>query len=636
MKKILLIVSAVFTLSTFAYHAGPRSSDIKDHYLKIYKANWDRYRSEIENARTREDALRIVEKAKKRVAAALPVPQKRPPLKVVCTGIMEYDTFRVEKLIIKTRENFSMTANFYMPKKYSGKLPAILFLCGHGYYGKADYRTAASNFAKQGCAVLVLDPIQQGERFQYLPPQVLGMTAGHNLFNRQLITVGETFGEWRLYDAVRGIDYLLSRYEIDPSRIGVNGNSGGGTMTALTAAVDNRIAAAAPSCYITTFYHNTMNELPVDGEQVFYRMLADGGEMADFILAQAPRPYRILSQQKDFFDIRGARETYKLAKKIYTLLGKEENISMTEAPHTHGYSRELRESAYDFFGKQFNFKSIKEPEKNIIPEIKDVLCLKTESVIQLKGERSIQSFIRKKADAYKKIRQEKNLSNKELEKTLHKMLNIPDKIPLVNHRVWQAAVYEKVPLCRIGIETENDICITLFRQKYIYTLTPAEKVELYLPRKGCVAELQKLRPLNKDFEIWGLDYQGIGESIGYGGLDAPYQEDYFISAHGLMLDKPFIGRRVSDVLKTVRLLKEKGAKEIIVRPQGHSIIVAVFAAVLSDIPFKVILHGDIPSFHAHTCSLKAPIPQSFIPFNILKVTDIDELLKRYPDKFIIK
>ena len=65
-------------------------------------------------------------------------------------------------------------------------------------------------------------------------------------------------------------------------------------MTALTAAADSRIAAAAPSCYITTFYHNTMNELPVDGEQVFLRMIADGGEMADFIQAQAPRPYRIL------------------------------------------------------------------------------------------------------------------------------------------------------------------------------------------------------------------------------------------------------------------------------------------------------------------------------------------------------
>ena len=169
--------------------------------------------------------MKLVERAKKRIRTAIPIPAERPPVSAVCTGIENLENFKIEKLIIKSRENFSMTANFYLPQKFSGKLPVILFLCGHGAVGKADYPTAITNFARQGVAVLALDPIHQGERVMF-DENKIGRVQGHNLLNRQLIPLGETFAEWRVYDAIRGIDYLMSRKEIDHSRIGVCGNCG--------------------------------------------------------------------------------------------------------------------------------------------------------------------------------------------------------------------------------------------------------------------------------------------------------------------------------------------------------------------------------------------------------------------------
>ena len=74
----------------------------------------------------------------------------------------------------------------------------------------------------------------------------------HNVLNRQLLPLGEDFSQWRLQDAVQLINVLESRKEIDPARIGVMGNSGGGTMTAFLAAYDRRIAAATPGLTVVS------------------------------------------------------------------------------------------------------------------------------------------------------------------------------------------------------------------------------------------------------------------------------------------------------------------------------------------------------------------------------------------------
>ena len=635
MKKWLW--ASVMIALSFALQAeemGIRNEGILRYYASIYRSNLERIRREIDNAKTREDALKLVERAKRRVAEAIPIPAVRPPVSAVCTGIVKFDDFKIEKLIIRSREGFSMPANFYLPNRSSGKLPVIVFLAGHGSVGKADYPTAITNFARQGVAVLALDPIHQGERFQF-DEKKIGLVQGHNLLNRQLVPLGETFAEWRVYDVIRGIDYVMTRKEIDPGRIGLNGNSGGGTLTAFAGALDDRIKAVAPSCYITTLYHNVANELPTDGEQVPHNLGGMGGEMVDLVIAHAPKPYHILAQKQDFFDIRGARETYRLAKKVYKLLGCEENIQMTEGPQPHTYGRPLRRAASKFFAEELGFKFQEEPAKFARPKASMLRCLQVRSVLDLPGEKSVQDFLREKALRLKKIRGERRISREGLEKKLRSLLDIPDKTPLVDHRLWRYAVSDKNVFSRFGIETEKELFTTLFRQKPVYSLTPAKRVELYLPAKGCRDELGGLKVLTDGFELWGLDYQGIGESIGAGGFEEVYQGDYLLASCGISLGKPFVGRRTGDILKAVRLLKENGAEEIVVRASGLSVIPAIFAAVLTDIPYKTVLHVELVSYTAHVCSKDAPIPQSFIPYDILKLTDLDELVRMYPERFVI-
>ena len=97
-----------------------------------------------------------------------------------------------------------------------------------------------------------------------------------------------------------------------------------------------------------------------------------------------------------------------------------------------------------------------------------------------------------------------------------------------------------------------------------------------------------------------------------------------------------IGRKVLDILGTLHFLRSLGVKEIRLRSEGLGIIPAIFAAVLSDVPVKLYLEGPVPTYTAHVLDPKAPLPQSFIPGGILKVTDLDELVKLFPDRFIIR
>ena len=93
------------------------------------------------------------------------------------------------------------------------------------------------------------------------PSGVKDPCRGHNRIGNMLGLADEFFGAWRVWDAIRGLDYLLSRPEADPSRVGATGASGGGTLTTYLSAVDPRLTMAAPSSYITTFLCNLESEM---------------------------------------------------------------------------------------------------------------------------------------------------------------------------------------------------------------------------------------------------------------------------------------------------------------------------------------------------------------------------------------
>ena len=136
---------------------------------------------------------------------------------------------------------------------------------------------------------------------------------------------------YRIWDGIRSLDYLASRPEVDPKRLGCTGCSGGGTLTAYLMALDDRIAAAAPSCYITSLERLFATIGPQDAEQNITGQVAFGMEHADYLdPARAAADADPASARSDFFDIQGTWATFREAKRIYGLLGHGERVDLFE------------------------------------------------------------------------------------------------------------------------------------------------------------------------------------------------------------------------------------------------------------------------------------------------------------------
>jgi len=266
---------------------------------------------------------------------------ERTPLNARTVGTIDGDGYRVEKVIFESQPNHHVTANFYLPQG-KGPFPAVLVSSGHSRTGKtADYNQRfAIAMARHGIAALAYDPIGQGERSQILDeagkPVFSGTTTEHFLVGVGAILVGSNTARYRIWDGMRAIDYLASRPEIDAQRIGFTGCSGGGTVTSYLMALDDRVACAAPACYLTTFRRLIETIGPQDAEQNIFGQVALGIDHPDYVLLRAPRPTIISATTSDFFDIQGTWDNFRQAKRIYARLGYPERIDLVEAEGTHG------------------------------------------------------------------------------------------------------------------------------------------------------------------------------------------------------------------------------------------------------------------------------------------------------------
>ncbi|MDQ3622830.1 MAG: prolyl oligopeptidase family serine peptidase, partial [Verrucomicrobiota bacterium] len=317
------------------------------------------------SVRSKGDAENYVREVRAKIQECFgPWPEKTP-LNARVTGVVERDTYQIEKVIFESRPNFPVTANLYLPKGVKSPSPGVVGSCGHSANGKAagTYQSFAQGLARMGYVCLIFDPIGQGERLQYVTGELMprrGTGVSEHLYaGNQQFLVGEFFGAWRAWDGIRALDYLLTRPEVDPKHVGITGNSGGGTMTTWLCGVEPRWTMAAPSCFVTTFRRNLENELPADTEQCPPRALALGLDHSDFIAAMAPKPVVLLGKEKDFFDARGLEEAHARLKRLYALLGAEENIGLFIGPTHHGYTQENREAMYRWFNRVTNVSDAK-------------------------------------------------------------------------------------------------------------------------------------------------------------------------------------------------------------------------------------------------------------------------------------
>jgi len=284
-----------------------------------------------------------------------PFPE-RTPLNPRITGTTTRNGIRMEKVVFESQPGFYVTGAVFIPEGLAGPAPGVLYLSGHAAeaFRSRAYMHIIQNLALKGFVVFAIDPVGQGERLQHWDEEagrswIGGSTLEHSYPGAQCFVSGSSLARLMTWDAIRAIDYLVTREEVDPERIGVNGRSGGGTQTAYVSAFDERVLASAPENYITSFQRLIESRGLQDAEQNFPGGIAHGIDMADLLLARAPAPTLVLATTRDIFNIEGTREVYDEILPAFSALGAAEHLVMVEDDAGHTSTLKNREALYAFF-----------------------------------------------------------------------------------------------------------------------------------------------------------------------------------------------------------------------------------------------------------------------------------------------
>lgn len=256
------------------------------------------------------------------------------------TGVLERDDYCIEKVLFYSQPDVPVTANLYLPNALAAPAPAILHPHGHWGFGKAaePVQKRCIWLARHGFVSLAPDGWGFGER----------AATGHR-YEQALALTGASIAGLETWDNQRALDYLCTRPEVDPSRLGVTGCSGGGLQTTLLVATDDRLAAAAAVCFPVTWHslfstdvsHCLCNFIPN-----IYRY----ADVPELLATFAPNPLLHVTARRDrSFPPGGARECFARASAYWQLLGCAENARYLEVDDEHGYSQPMREAMYGWF-----------------------------------------------------------------------------------------------------------------------------------------------------------------------------------------------------------------------------------------------------------------------------------------------
>lgn len=277
-------------------------------------------------------------------------PSERRPLRPTVLETRSFPGYRREKIVFDSAPGVSVLAYLLVPEKARPPVPVMICIPGHGRgvddivgideHGrdrtdKAGYQhDFAIQVAEAGIAALAIEPMGFGCRRdainarQGLSRKACDPAAGGALL------VGQTMVGWRVWDVMRSLDYLETRSELDRTRIGCMGISGGGTITVFAAALDTRIRVALVSGYLNTF-RDSIGSLShcIDN---YVPGILNWAEMHDVAGLIAPRPLFVESGEQDrIFPIRASIESFEEVRKIYSVFGVADLIEHEVFPDEH-------------------------------------------------------------------------------------------------------------------------------------------------------------------------------------------------------------------------------------------------------------------------------------------------------------
>lgn len=370
--------------------------------LNVLADRWNQERDKIQTPTQLEARNRFVRNKFQEMIHGYP---ERNPLNPIVTGVLQREGYRVEKVLFESRPNFWVTGSLYIPTSGSDPFPGIISPCGHSPLGRMqpNYQFAYMDMVRSGFVVLAYDPIGQGERRQYWNPQtqqadIADPVFEHSMPGQILLLLGEDLTQYRIWDGMRAIDYLLTRPEVDKGRIGCAGHSGGGTLTLFISALDERVQCAVVSEGGTT--HRWPQVIrpdslvgPADVEQNLFPAALYGIDLCDLHVAIAPRPLLVLIE--NYSPAFNATADHIRAR--YRQAGVPEKFAAEEAADPHGWTVKLRLATADWFCRWFNGQKGPVSEPELQPECPESLyCTPTGSLRYASQGDTIFSLILKK------------------------------------------------------------------------------------------------------------------------------------------------------------------------------------------------------------------------------------------------
>ena len=561
-------------------------------------------RQEVEKAEL--TSIESFEAHRQRVGAAFMdaiggLPNERTPMNVQCTGALDRGKFTVEKLIYESLPEFYVTAALYVPKGIESPQPAVVFVHGHSDLGKSYpvYQSVCVDLANNGFVVLAVDPPGQGERFQYFDPEtgeriIGGCTTEHTHAGLQFTVGGTSIGRHFIWDVMRGVDYLETRPEVDATRIGLTGNSGGGTQSCLLMMSERRFAAAVPCTFVMTLEAYMKTGQSQDSEQIVRGCFANGPDHDDYLTAMAPKPVLVGAAGYDYFPIEGAIEAVHRAKKVYALYDAADKVEIAIAPTRHAYSPYLREACVNWYKVQFRGEQpdFKTGTPETLPE--DALwATPNGQVLDLHpNSRTVFDLNRQRVQNAQSSRlstSQAGCTAEQMRAAITDGLGIPDgRDQQIYPRIIAEAVIDGYPTEHIFFFSAPNIVVT---GVMIHPLegTPIEQTDLVLFENGTNDIPDKREWLEARLalgrRLFVFDVRGIGgvEVRGVNRGSDPHRSSYKLGSDAMMLGISTLGLRVFDLLRGYDYLRTRDdVDEIGLYGIGKGAFYAYFAGALEE------------------------------------------------------
>ncbi|MBW7989844.1 MAG: hypothetical protein FVQ84_07500 [Planctomycetes bacterium] len=631
---------------------GVKPVNMMKHYLLSQaQKEFERWKADYEQRKTPEQIVEYQKRLRNKFLEAIGPLPRRTPLKARITGEVHRRGYKVEKIIFESQPKHYVSAALFLPdsRKHKAPYPGVLVPCGHSRNGKASeaYQTMGALLALNGMAAMVFDPIDQGERSQLLSqfPDLQG-TKAHTMVGVGSILLGRNTASFELWDSMRGIDYLQSRPEIDPNRIGCTGNSGGGTQTSHLMSLDDRIVAAAPSCYITSFERLLSTIGPQDAEQNIYGQIAFGMDHADYLMMRAPKPTIICAATNDFFDIQGVWNSFRYAKRLYTRMGFAERIDLLENDASHNYNKIQRQGVVRWMARWLLKKDepITEPAVKLLSE-EEIQCSPTGQVMNLQGARSTYDLNRdyekklagKRQRLWTKTSQSKMLNQIRTITGIRKLEELPEPKVEVLGVIERDGYFIK----KMILKSEDGIYLPalMFTAKQ----TDSKGFVLYIHEKGNKEDAGAGGPIEKLVKsgrsVLAVDVRGTGET--QQGSKSKLGEatgfDWKNVYTAYLLGRSYVGMRGEDILTCARFLQEQKDGPVDLVATGNVCIPALHAAAL-----EPNLFGSVKLTRGLVCwsdVIESGISVNQFVNNVhgaLKVYDLPNLAETLGDKLIIE